>query len=312
MSTSTTAGRGIAIAAGLAFTGGALTILLHDVVVLGHPWTIAHTLAVLTVAGVILAGELAREAWGSRHYGACLGFWLAVVVGTGLVVYNSVGRQAEASDTSTLSVEDRNDQRSAAKADLAAHQKMLDEELAAHAEEAKHGGCKAACKGIEASITVYEAAVAGDRAKLDKLGAPEPVAPKAEKFAEILGLFGADKAQTRAVLSLLEPFLYTLLFEYGSIVAWGYAFRRRSASSPAERSPNRGRGRKVRRYTKEDAAADLVTRLALGERFGSQDELRARYGVAKATMSDWLRDWEASGLIPARLRLGRRKQLARA
>jgi hypothetical protein len=312
MSTITTAGRGLSIAAGLAFTGGALTILLHDVVVLGHPWTMAHTLAVLTVAGVILAGELAREAWGSHHYGACLGFWLAVVVGTGLVVYNSVGRQAEASDTSTLSVEDRNDQRSAAKADLAAHQKMLDEELAAHAEEAKHGGCKAACKGIEASITVYEAAVAGDRAKLDKLGAPEPVAPKAEKFAEILGLFGADKAQAKAVLSLLEPFLYTLLFEYGSIVAWGYAFRRRSAELKAERSPNRGGGRKVRRYTKQEAAADLVTRLALGERFGSQNELKKRYGVAKSTMSDWLSEWEANHLIAARSQSGRCKQIADA
>jgi hypothetical protein len=108
--------------------------------------------------------------------------------------------------------------------------------------------------------------------------APLPVAPKAEKFAEILGLFGADKAQAKAVLSLLEPFLYTLLFEYGSIVGWGYAFRRRSASSSAERSPNRGGGRKVRRFTKEEAAADLVTRLALGERFRSQDELCERYG----------------------------------
>jgi hypothetical protein len=184
--------------------------------------------------------------------------------------------------------------------------------LAAHAEEAKHGGCKAACKGIEASITVYEAAVAGDQAKLDKLGAPEPVAPKAEKFAEILALFGADKAQAKAVLSLLEPFLYTLLFEYGSIVAWGYAFRRRSASSPAEGSPNRGGGRKLRRFAKEEAAADLVTRLALGERFGSQDELREWYGVAKSTMSDWLSEWEANGLIPARLQSGRCKALVRA
>jgi hypothetical protein len=158
----------------------------------------------------------------------------------------------------------------------------------------------------------YEAAVAGDQAKLEKLGPTEPVAPKAERFAEILALFGADKAQAKAALSLLEPFLYTLLFEYGSIVAWGYAFRRRSASGSAERSPNRGGGSKVRRFTKEEAAADLVTRLALGERFGSQDRLRERYGVAKSTMSDWLSEWEQTGLIPARLQSGRRKQLAKA
>jgi hypothetical protein len=78
-------------------------------------------------------------------------------------------------------------------------------------------------------------------------------------------------------------------------------------------SPNRGGGgSRVRRYTKQEAAADLVTRLALGERFGSQNELKRRYGVAKSTMSDWLQDWEANGLIPARLQTGRRKALARA
>lgn len=312
MSTSNTAGRGLAIAAGLAFTGGALNILLHDVVVLGKPWTMAHTLAVLTVLGVILAGELARQAWGSRHYGACLGFWLAAVVGTGLVTYNSVGRQAEATDTSALSVEDRNDQRSAIKVQLAEHQRMLDEEQAAKAAEIKRGGCGKVCQGFDTSIAVYQSAVAGDEAKLKELGPTEPVSPKAERFAEILALFGADKTQAKAVLSLLEPFLYTLLFEYGSIVAWGYAFRRRSAISSANVRPNRGGGRKVRRFTKEEAAADLVTRLALGERFGSQDELRERYGIAKSTMSDWLSDWEADGIIPARLQAGRRKQLAKA
>jgi hypothetical protein len=219
--------------------------------------------------------------------------------------------QAEASDTSALSVEDRNDQRAEAKAQLAEAQRMLDEERADHARECKSGRGKR-CDGIAASIAVYEAAVKGHQADIEKLGPTEPVAPKAERFAEILALFGADKAQAKAALSLLEPFLYTLLFEYGSIVAWGCAFRRRSASSSAERSPNRGAGSKVRRFTKEEATADLVTRLALGERFGSQDELRERYGVVKSTMSDWLKDWEADGLIPGRLQTGRRKALARA
>ena len=118
---------------------------------------------------------------------------------------------------------------------------------------------------------------------------------------------------------MLEPFFYTLLFEYGSIVAWGYAFRRRSAEPKRDRSPNRSSepssktaGSKVHRYSKEEAAADLVTHLALGERFGSQDELRERYAVAKSTMSSWLAEWEANGLIPARLQSGRRKQLAKA
>ena len=346
MTTNTTASRGLAIAAGLAFTGGALTILLHDVVILGHPWTMAHALAVLTVAGVILAGELGKEAWRTRNRGASVGFWLAVIVGTGLVVGNSVGRQAEASDTSTLSVEDRNTKRTEARAELATAQKMLDEERAALIPESK-SGCGKRCEGIRASIAVYEAAVKGHQADIDKLGPAEPVAPKAEKMAEIAGLFGADKAKAKAVVMLLEPFLWTLLFEYGSIVAWGYAFRQRqqprqprgaSARLPAlgdtsqtsfpvpandgelpklitvaprnsGNSGNSGNAGK-RAYSKVEAEADLVTRLALGETVASQDDLVARWGVNKGTVSKWVAEWERRQLIPARQQIGRRKRLA--
>ncbi len=80
MSTGTTASRGLAIAAGLAFAGGALSILLHDLIDMCHPanmlqhWTLQHTLAVLVVVGVVLAGELAREARLERVSVSGLGF----------------------------------------------------------------------------------------------------------------------------------------------------------------------------------------------------------------------------------------------
>jgi len=74
-------------------------------------------------------------------------------------------------------------------------------------------------------------------------------------------------------------------------------------------SPNRPNRPRRGGYTKNEAIADLLTRLALGERFGSQDELRERYGVAKSTMSEWVREWEAAGLIPARTVRGRCKAL---
>ena len=81
------------------------------------------------------------------------------------------------------------------------------------------------------------------------------------------------------------------------------------AGGGQQKRPNRSGGGG---YTKDEAAADLVTRLALGERFGSQDELRERYGVAKSTMSEWIREWERSGLVPARTQQGRCKALATA
>jgi hypothetical protein len=327
----TTAGRLLAIAAGVAFTGGALNILLYDVVVLGHTWTMAHTLAVLTVTGVILAGELAREAWATRHYGSCLGFWLIVFVGTGLVVYNSVGRQAQANDTSTLSAEDRNDQRSATKTQLAEHQRMLDEEQASKAAEVKRGGCGKVCQGFDATIAVYQSAVAGDEAKLKALGAIEPVTPEAEKFAELASQFGADKAKVKALAVLLVPFLYTLLFEYGSIRSWGYAARRnrpkpepplsdtQQTSFPHRPEPKgpqlrlrfnssekpKSSGPKCRR-DRSEVLADLLLRAATNRHFGSQEEAADHYGISPSRFSEWLTKWEAEGSI-SKTQIGRKK-----
>jgi hypothetical protein len=138
MSTTTMASRGLAIAAGLAFTGGALCILLEDAIK-NHHWTMAHGLAILTVFGVIASGHLAKEAMKHRHVGAALGFFLVAIVGTALVVYQSVGRQAEANDTSVLSAEDRNASRAETRTILAKNQQMLDEERSKHSSECGSG-----------------------------------------------------------------------------------------------------------------------------------------------------------------------------
>lgn len=337
----TTASRGLAIAAGLAFAGGALTILLHDIIDLGHPlsmvekWAMQHTLAVLTVVGVILAGELAREARLDRRYGKWAGFWLVILIGTFLVVYNSVGRQAESTGTTALSVEDRNDQRAEAKKSLAEHQRMLDEELAEHAREAAAGGCGKKCQGIEASIAVYKAAVAGDEAKIKALGAPEPDAPKAETFAELLSMiFGVNKAKAKALLTLIEPFAWTFLFEFGSIVSWGYVRRQPrkyvpTASDTAQTSfawpdssddgsvltfpkrPNPPPNSPKRRMVRSEVLSDLMLRNATGQTFRSQEEAALHYGVSPSRFSEWSKAWEAEGVLPRRM-VGRCKQLTKA
>ena len=166
---------------------------------------------------------------------------------------------------------------------------------------------------------MYADAIAGVEAKIGKVGPRKPVAASADKMAEVLAvMFGSDQAKAKHVLLLVEPFTYATIFELAALVSFGFAFghgrRVRTERSPElpNGSPNSGGGRTVRRWTKDEAAADLVTRLVLGERFGSQDDLRERYGVAKSTMSDWLAEWERSELIPARTQDGRRKALAKA
>jgi len=67
-----------------------------------------------------------------------------------------------------------------------------------------------------------------------------------------------------------------------------------------------------RMYSKAEAEADLVTRLALEETIPSQDALVRLWGVNKGTVSRWVVDWERRQLIPARQQIGRCKQLQQA
>ena len=283
MNSTTTGGRALAIAAGVAFTAGALYILLEDAVKNQH-WTMAHALTVLTVFGTIASGHLAGKALRHLHLGAAAGFALLFLSGTGLVVYNSVGRQAEASSTSVLSVEDRNQQRFDAKAKLASAEQSLESIRADIVTECSSGEGKR-CRGTKAATAVYEAAVQGHKSDLEKLGAEEPVAPKAEKMAEILALFGVDKATAKATLMLLEPFLYTLFFEFGSVVSWGYAFRIvttvRKPSRPTVSIPEIVSKAPARINHQEQAVIDA---LALGPA-ESNDELAQRMGCSKSESS---------------------------
>jgi len=82
--------------------------------------------------------------------------------------------------------------------------------------------------------------------------------------------------------------------------------------SPNGSGPQGPKPGRRQRFAKEEALSDLKGRLDRGERFGSQDELKARYGVAKSTMSDWLREWERDGSIPPRTTNGRCKAVASA
>lgn len=366
MHTHTTRDRALAIAAGAAFTAGGLTILMGETLLSPAHWSSYHVLTILTVGGTIAAGHLMADAWRARAVAAATGFLVLFLAGTGLVVYQSVGRQAAASDTRTLSAEARNQTIADKHADLdRARARLADaERMVDH--ETRNGGCpdrrrdgrrsncsdwKQRAEEVRSHISVLEGEIA-------RLGAPEPIAPKATRMADLAALLGADHARAKAAFTLLEPFLWTLFFEIGSVVSLGFAFRhapivRRAPSDtwaisdypalaaheaanvlsffrpdgPADdrgRPDNPGR-RGPRRPAPTPSAPDvpaddrkqatlqaLLTDLALGRTIGSQREACARYGIERSTMSDWLTEWEAAGLIPARRTVGRRKEIAAA
>jgi hypothetical protein len=311
--------RVIALAAGVTFSGGALYILLEDVSKT-HQVSMEHGLTVLTLFGTIAVGHLALEAGRQRHLLPLVGFAFLFLAGTALTVYNSVGRQSETTDAKLLDTEARNELISSARRARLANEAMLTEARANHSRECASGRGKR-CDGILATIRVYEDAVKGNESDLARLGPPLPVAPKAEKMAAVAAIFGADKAQAKATLMLIEPFAYTLFFELGSIISFGYGFggRRTDGLLPATSPTPAQLSRVARRnfsdrgptiVSKRVAERDLRARLETGETVAAQNELVALWGFNKGTVSKWVSEWERNGAIPARRPAGRCKTIA--
>jgi hypothetical protein len=80
-------------------------------------------------------------------------------------------------------------------------------------------------------------------------------------------------------------------------------------SKPSNPPVEPSNGPQRRAVSKDEALAALLTDLALGRGFGSQDELAERFNRPKSTISVWLKDWTTQGLIPERSVRGRCKSL---
>lgn len=218
-------GRILASAAGAAFTVGGLVILMGSALLNPVGWSQYHVLTILTVFGVIASGHLMATAARAKHFFAALGFGVLFIAGTMLVVGNSVGRQAEVIDANTLSAEATNAALAGKHSELSTALERLAEAEKMVSLETKDRGCGRSCKDWKQRAVEVRSHISVVEAEIAALGPQKPVNVKAERMAEVAALFGADKAKAKAALMLLEPFLWCLFFEIGSIVSLGFAFR---------------------------------------------------------------------------------------
>jgi hypothetical protein len=63
---------------------------------------------------------------------------------------------------------------------------------------------------------------------------------------------------------------------------------------------------------KSRVLAFVQTEVALGRSIPRQADIVERFGVPRSTVSDWIGEWEADGLIPARRTVGRCKAIVPA
>lgn len=223
-------GRFLATLAGVAFAVASLMILLDKQLLEPWNWTSAQWLTILMVFGVIAAGELLVTAWKAGNGWSALGFGVLFVVGTGLVVYSSVGRQVETAGTTTLSVEDVNKKIVDKSAELEAAKQRRDYAELQVQKTMTKSYCGRGCKDWKQNAKDVGVVVKQLEVEIAALGPQKPVNAQAEAMADILLLFPyvhVTKAQIVAVLTLLVPFSKTLFFEIGSIVSLGFAFRPR-------------------------------------------------------------------------------------
>lgn len=219
-----TEGQALAITAGGLFALGTLGILLEDVILHSAPFTLKHALTVVVVAGTIMVGHLASGARSARHWGAVAGFGVLFLSGTLLTVYSSVGRQAEHTMIASAEVQAAELARARASKGLTEAEAMLADAQRELARECKTGKGRK-CEGIRSTVDVYDAAVRGHKAELERLGPAKVAVPEAKRAGELAAVFGADPVKVEAAMVLVIPFLTTLFLELGAIICLGYGFR---------------------------------------------------------------------------------------
>lgn len=232
MQTHNTLGRWLARIAGLAATTAALAILCQDGIATGH-WSLDHALMPVTVGITILSGHLVGSALRSWRIGSAVGFALLFVIGTGLTVYTSVGRQAKTADTEVAVAEASNAAIAAANAELTRSRRRLADAESMVERETSKGGCKNICQDWQRRAREVRSDIAAQEKALGSMGPTQPVAPRADRAAEVLALAGIDKAKAKRAFMMFEPFAFSLFFELAAIVAFGFGFSgTRKAKAP--------------------------------------------------------------------------------
>lgn len=217
------AGRSLAIAAGVILASGTLAILFEDVLMHGAAFTLKHWLTLVTVTGTMMVGHLADLARRHRHWMSVLGFTALFLAGTGLVVYSSVGRQAEKTMVSSAQHDGITRQRMDLEAQITTEREAVKAKRdAADAECADGEGNK--CKAKRATAEYYENSLKGLEARLQVLDPAKPVSPEAEELGTVAAALGYDKDKVKALAVMLAPFFLTLFLEFGTIVSFGFAF----------------------------------------------------------------------------------------
>jgi hypothetical protein len=274
---------------------GALALLWDDASHRGL--SIHHWLQPILALGAAASAVYAHHRFASWSILGGLSFASVAALGSLLVVYGTMGRQADARDAK-VSVA------LAANRTLQESKDALEVAKADAARECKTGvgkRCETASARVDKLI--------GDMAKLRTVN-PDP---RADAIGDLAKLLGFDKTRTVAIVTAIDPIALPTWLELGSIVFLATAF------------PARKRSRKWRKRwplstvsMESEESVETLDPVSFGRdealddfrnmrSVPSQKVLANRWGVGEGTVSKWLASWESEGLVGRGPRIGRER-----
>jgi hypothetical protein len=153
-----------AIALGLFFAGVTGYVLFKDVLD-GFPLNTTHVLSMAALVAALASGHMALPELKAGRVLSALTLGLLFVGSTSYVVISSGARNAETAAVKAVAIAQVNADRARVEAEQSKAQAMLDEERKPMARECASGKGRR-CEGVQATVAVYAAAVAGHYAKL--------------------------------------------------------------------------------------------------------------------------------------------------
>lgn len=229
MLTTTTIRSWPAIGLGAFFATITGAVLFEDVLH-GAPVTTAHAQTLAALVGAIAAGHMAWPALRNRQT-IVQGIMLSVLSVAALfyVCVSSGARNAETAGNKMAVITAANEVRAREEAQLAKAEAMLAEAQRDLAKECASGRGKR-CRGVMATVNVYEAAIKGHNATLASLPAP-----KVNGYAHasrVLRSWGINV--TDEWLGLNMPFIVVLICELGTISFLHLGLGHKPAPKPVE------------------------------------------------------------------------------
>lgn len=211
-----------ALALGALFALGTGYVLFHDV----HHWrevTVDHVMTALVLVGTVASGHMLSTQLKAWRVLPSLGLAVLFLAGTFYCVTTSAARNADVTVTQRTAVHSVNEERARIKPQLERSEKMLAEARIDLARECKSGrGTR--CKGVEATVMVYEAAVKGHQSDLAKLGPAQPEDAGVRHAAQVFAALPYVTAPADVIASqllLFGPFVKALFLEVACIVFLG-------------------------------------------------------------------------------------------